>query len=36
MDRVQLEEVLYQAMETERGGELVYWAAIDAAVHDEV
>lgn len=36
MKREQLDELLYQAMETELGGEQVYLAAIEAAVNDEV
>lgn len=36
MDRKQLEELLYQAMETELGGEQVYLAAIECAVNDDL
>ena len=36
MDKKQLEELLYQAMETELGGEQVYVAAVAAAVNDQV
>src|SRR5690625_196604 len=34
--RAQLDELLYQAIETELGGEQVYLAAIEAAVNEEV
>lgn len=36
MDRAQLDELLYQAIETELGGEQVYLAAIECAVNEEV
>lgn len=36
MDRAQLDELLYQAMETELGGEQVYLAAIECAVNEDV
>lgn len=36
MDTAQLNELLYQAMETELGGEKVYKAAVAAASNDEV
>ncbi|CAN5810485.1 hypothetical protein BH23ACT5_BH23ACT5_08240 [soil metagenome] len=36
MDKKQLEELFYQAIETELGGEQVYIAAIDCAVNDEL
>ncbi|WP_394060188.1 hypothetical protein [Alcaligenes sp. WGS1538] len=32
----QLQELLYQALETELGGELIYKAAIDCAVNDDL
>lgn len=36
MDRKNLDELLYQAMETELGGEQLYMAAVDNAVNDDV
>ncbi len=36
MNRDQVNELLYQSIETELGGEQVYLAAIEAAVHPEV
>lgn len=36
MDRAQIDELLYQALETELGGEQVYLAAIECAVTDEL
>ena len=36
MNRKQLEELLYQAMETELGGEQVYLTAIECAVNDDL
>ena len=36
MDRDQLNELLYQAYETELGGEQIYRKAIDCAVNDDV
>jgi hypothetical protein len=36
VDRAQIDELLYQALETELGGEQVYLAAIECAVTDEL
>lgn len=36
MDRTHLEELLYQAIETELGGEMLYEAAIENAVNDDL
>jgi hypothetical protein len=36
MDSAQLNELLFQAMETELGGEQIYVAAVEAAANDEV
>ncbi len=36
MDRKQLDELFYQAIETELGGEQIYLAAIDCAVNDDL
>jgi rubrerythrin len=36
MDREQLNELLYQALETELGGEQIYRKAIECAVNDDV
>jgi len=36
MDNDQIAELLYQALETEKGGQLVYETAVRCAVHDEL
>ncbi|HJR92290.1 MAG TPA: hypothetical protein VJ938_07610, partial [Acidimicrobiia bacterium] len=36
MDSAQLNELLFQAMETELGGEQIYVAAVEAAANDQV
>ena len=36
MEAAQLEELLLQSLETERGGDMIYEAAVDSAVNDDV